>query len=301
MIPCMKSFENESLVLRGQRHYVRIWGHEGARKLFMLHGWGDTSITFQFLVDALVGDWQVFAPDWRGFGRSARGSDTYWFPDYLADLDALLRHYSPHEAVSLVGHSMGGNIACLFAGVRPSRVSHVVSLDAFGLPERVSEEAPGRYEKWLNQLAAPQTFRSYPDVEAFARRMMRDNPRLSLEKARFLAGHMTESDGEGGVRVAIDPAHRHVNPVLYRRAEVESCWRRVNAPVLWLGQADPAWRRAMGVGDDLYRAGAACFRHFTEQTLTDTGHHLHHDQPVQVAASIEAFLNDFLPPSGTST
>ncbi len=292
MMKDMKPFESLFLDLRGQRHHVRSWGRIGARKLFMLHGWGDTSVTFQFLVDALAGDWHVLAPDWRGFGQSARGADAYWFPDYLADLDALLRHTCPREPVALVGHSMGGNIACLYAGIRPARLSHVVSLDAFGLPDRASEEAPGRYEKWLNQLAAPQAFRTYPDVDAFARRMLRDNPRLTPEKAMFLAGHMTEPDVEGGVRVAIDPAHRNVNPVLYRRSEVESCWRRVNAKVLWLGQADPAWRRGMGIADDVYRAGAACFKHFSEQSVPDAGHHLHHDQPAQVAMAIETFLND---------
>jgi len=35
------------------------------------------------------------APDWRGFGGSSGDALTYWFPDYLADLDHLLMHYSP--------------------------------------------------------------------------------------------------------------------------------------------------------------------------------------------------------------
>ena len=287
----MKPFRSTFIELRSVRHHVREWGEPGKRPLFLLHGWGDVSATFQFLVDALRGDWHVIAPDWRGFGATARACDAYWFPDYLADLDALLTHYSPHESVDLVGHSMGGNVACMYAGVRPARVHRLVSLDAFGLPERTPEEAPGRYEKWLKQLATPQGFRAYPDVDAFARRLMRDNPRLDADRARFLAEQMTEMDGEGGLRVAIADAHRNVNPVLYRRAEVEACWRRVAAPVLWLVQADPAWRRAMGVSDDMYRAGAACFRDFREIGIADSGHNLHHDQPQRVAAEIERFLS----------
>ena len=74
----------------------------------MLHGWMDVGASFQFLVDALVRDWFVIAPDWRGFGRSEWCPDGYWFFDYLADLEALLDHYSPGEPACVVGHSLGG-------------------------------------------------------------------------------------------------------------------------------------------------------------------------------------------------
>ena len=87
----MKLSRSEFVTVRGLRLHVRHWGNEGAPKLFMLHGWMDVAASFQFVVDALAGDWHVIAPDWRGFGHSDRsGADTYWFPDYVADLDALL-------------------------------------------------------------------------------------------------------------------------------------------------------------------------------------------------------------------
>jgi pimeloyl-ACP methyl ester carboxylesterase len=50
----------------------------------MMHGWMDVGASFQFVVDALQGDWHVIAPDWRGFGLSQRsgwiptGSRTTW-------------------------------------------------------------------------------------------------------------------------------------------------------------------------------------------------------------------------------
>ena len=287
----MKPSRSTFLELRGVRHHLREWGTPGAPQLILLHGWGDVSASFQFLNDALEAKWHVIAPDWRGFGLSARGGgDACWFPDYLGDLDALLAHCSPHRPANLVGHSMGGNVACLYAGVRPGRVARLVALDAFGLPDRPPEEAPGRYEKWLNELAAPAGFRSYPDVAAFARRMMRDNPRLDPVRAAFLAGHVTEPDGQGGVRLAADAAHRNVYPVLYRRSEAEACWRRASAPTLWVTQADPAWRRALGVSDAAYAAGRACFRNLREIALDDSGHNMHHDQPERLARIIEDFV-----------
>ncbi len=289
----MKTSRSRFVDVRGVRYHLREWGDEGAPKLFMLHGWMDASASFQFIVDALACGWHVIAPDWRGFGRSGWCGDAYWFPDYLADLDAILRLTEPDAPVRLVGHSMGGNVACMYAGARPARVAAVVALDAFGLADRRADEAPGRYEKWLNELAAPVSFRDYPDFDALARRLQRDNPRLPAERARWLAEHLGEEiQGEGGhvVRLAGDPAHRRVNPVLYRRAEAEACWRRATAPVLWIEPDDAVLRRHLGVSDAAHEAARGCFRALRVVTLEGAGHNLHHEQPEAVARIIEDFL-----------
>ena len=145
-ILAMKSHRSEFINLRGLRTHVMHWGAEDAPKIFMQHGWMDVAASFQFVVDCLQQDWHVIAHDWRGFGLTERASaDCYWFADYLGDLDALLAHYSPDEPVNLVGHSMGGNVATLYAGVRPERVAKLVNLEGFGLPATQPEQAPERY------------------------------------------------------------------------------------------------------------------------------------------------------------
>ncbi len=69
------------------------------------------------------------------FGQtSTPQADHYVFADYLADLDMLLDHYAPGQAVDLVGHSMGGNVAMMYAGVRPERIRRLVNLEGFGMP-----------------------------------------------------------------------------------------------------------------------------------------------------------------------
>jgi pimeloyl-ACP methyl ester carboxylesterase len=211
----LKPSQSLFLELRGLRYHVRRWPGEGAPKLFLLHGWMDVSASFQFLVDALRGEWDVYAPDWRGYGLTQWGkADCYWFPDYLADLDFLLDELERKNPVNLIGHSLGGNVACMYAGVRPQRVAKLVNLEGFGLKPTRAEEAPGRYARWLEELQDRPSLRAYRDFDDLAARLRRSNPRLSLEKAQFLARHWGHGAGEQGVALRGDPAHKIVNPVL---------------------------------------------------------------------------------------
>ncbi len=89
----MRPFSTRIVPLRGVRYHLYVWGEAlpaEAPTLLCLHGWGDLGASFQFLADVLPADWRILAPDWRGFGRSQHNVGPYWFPDYLADLDALL-------------------------------------------------------------------------------------------------------------------------------------------------------------------------------------------------------------------
>ncbi|WP_296001012.1 alpha/beta hydrolase [Rugamonas sp.] len=290
----MQASRSEFLTVRGLRCHVRHWGRDGAPKLFMLHGWMDVSASFQFVVDQLRGDWHVIAPDWRGFGLSQRGGgDTYWFPDYLADLDAILRHYAPEQAVNLLGHSMGGNVAGLYAGARPERIRKLINLEGFGLRDTTPEQAPARYAQWLDELLAPPEMRAYPTLAAVAARLQKTNPRLSDERAAFLAPHWSARNDAGQWDILGDPVHKRASPLLYRIEEVLACWRRITAPVLWVEADDTAmWQwmgpkpaarieidRRLGQLADLRRA-----------MMADAGHMLHHDQPAALAALIEDFL-----------
>ena len=161
--------------VRGLRYHVRRWAASrpaGAPKMVLLHGWMDVSASFQFFVDALCGDWDVYAPDWRGYGLTEWGkADCYWFPDYIADLDVLLDRIQSAFPVNLVGHSLGGNVAALYAGVRPDRVAKLVNLEGFGMPPTRAEDAPRRYARWLDELRARPGLRPYEDFAELAARL----------------------------------------------------------------------------------------------------------------------------------
>jgi len=287
----MKKSASEFVTLQGVRHHVRTWGDPAAPMLLWLHGWGDMSATWQFVVDGLKQDWRILAPDWRGCGLSEWINRTYYFTDYLLDLDSLVEHFSPNAPVSLVGHSMGANIACLYAGIRPERIVKIVNLEGMGLLRRPPEDAPGSYLKWMNQMRVPPTFRHYNNRQELADRLCKYNPRLTPARAVFLAKHLGLDDPAGGIRTGLDPYHRYLNPVLYRLDEAMACWRQITAPVLSVSADDSVlFRHFFKPDSDDYRNRVACYADIKEVRLTDCGHNLQHDQPQRVAQLIEEFL-----------
>ena len=290
----MKSSRSEFIPIRGLPYHIRHWGNENAPKLFMVHGWMDVGASFQFVVDCLQRDWHVIAPDWRGFGLTKNpGVDCYWFADYLGDLDAILHHYSPEQSVNLLGHSMGGNVVCMYAGVRPARINKLINLEGFGLPATQPSQAPGRYAKWLDELRDPPTMRPYATQADIVARLQKTNPRLTDERAVFLSGHWAAQNTQGEWQILGDSAHRLVSPILYRVEEVLACWQAISAPVLWVEADDTEAWRWMGPKEKARIEIDRRIRfipNVTTSIIQEAGHMLHHDQPEALAQVIEKFL-----------
>jgi len=290
----MKLSRSEFLTIRRLRYHIRHWGDAGAPKLFMVHGWMDVSASFQFMVDCLKKDWHVIAPDWRGFGLTESAhSDTYWFNDYLGDLDAILDHYAPDEAINLLGHSMGGNVVTTYAGVRPQRIARLINLEGVGMPASRPEQAPRRIEKWLNELRTPPTMRSYGSQAEVAARLQKTNPRLSDERAAFLSGHWARETAPGVWDILGDPAHKGISPLLYQRDEIMACWARIEAPTLYIEASDTDLWRWMGAREEArleIDRRIATIPKVTSRMIENAGHMLHHDQPEILADIIEGFL-----------
>lgn len=291
----MHDSRSEFITVRGLRYHIRHWGSESAPKLFMAHGWMDVSASFQFVVDCLQQDWHVIAPDWRGFGQTDNGgSDCYWFADYLGDLDAILQHYSPEAPVRLLGHSMGGNVVTLYAGVRPERVAKLINLEGFGMPASKPEQAPGRYRKWLAELATTPALRGYATQAEVAQRLQKTNRRLTDARAAFLSDHWAAQDAAGAWQILGDAAHKLSSPVMYRVEEVMACWQGITAPVLWVEADDTDVWRWMGPKDQArieIDRRIAFIPSVKTVMLADAGHMLHHDQPEKLAQVLEDFLS----------
>ena len=297
--------QSQYVLVRGLRYHVHTWGQPQDATperppLVMVHGWMDVGASFQFVVDALAavegpGRW-IIAPDWRGFGHTATpGLDSYWFPDYLADLDALLAALAPaaqHPQVDLLGHSMGGNIVMHYAGLRPQRIRRLVNLEGFGLPETRPDEAPARLLKWLDELQTPARLQTYDSLAAVARRLMKNNPLLPADKAAWLAPQWSAPAADGRWHILGDPAHKRANPVLYRLEEVLAVWRRITAPLLWAegDRTDISQWWGQRYRRSEFEARLACVPQVQRVLLSPCGHMLHHDQPEELAAQLQRFL-----------
>jgi pimeloyl-ACP methyl ester carboxylesterase len=280
----------EFLDVRGLRYATRHWGPADAPVVFMLHGWMDSSATFQFLVEALKQEWHVIAPDWRGYGQSEWLGRPYWFPDYYGDLEVLVQHYSPEHPARLVGHSMGANIAAIYASARLQRVAQVVMLDFLGLMATEAKDAPRQLGKWLDHLHDAPELRAYPDHAALQRRMQSVNPRLTPERTEFLAKALSRVREDGKIEMACDPWHKVPAPILYRIDDQMACWHTIEAPVLMLVSDDGFVHERFGDDPAERERRLAVFRNLQVETITECSHNLQHDQPEKVAEALERFL-----------
>lgn len=304
MYQTQRAFRTEFVRIRTLDYHVRLWGQAvpGTAPLVLAHGWMDVGASYQFVVDAFSEAFaqgrQIIAPDWRGFGLSVLPApcDHYQFADYLADLDQLLDHYAGGTPVDLVGHSMGGNVAMMYAGVRPERIRRLVNLEGFGLPATRPAQAPRRYAQWIDEIRklerGEMTLKAYGDVTGVAQRLMKTNRRLTEDKAQWLAQHWARPNAQGQWEILGDPAHKITSAQLFRLDEALALYEAITAPVLAVEASDDSlgqwWAGKYAL--DEYHQRLTHVRDCRIAVVQDAGHMLHHDQPVQLAGLIEQFL-----------
>ena len=262
----------------------------------------DVAASWQFMVDAFSEDFvsqrPIVAMDWRGYGLTESPStDSYWFPDYLADLDALLDALYPGQAIDLVGHSMGGNVVMMYAGSRPDRIRRLVNLEGFGMAATRPAQAPGRMGQWLDELKAQRDgakdLKPYADAAGVAARLMKTNRRLGADKANWLATHWAQPGDDGLWRILGDAAHKVINPYLFHVEEALEMYRRISAPVLAVEAADDSlsqwWKGRYTLAE--FHERLKSVPSLEKAVIQDAGHMLHHDQPQELAKMLQKFFN----------
>ncbi|MSP54433.1 MAG: alpha/beta hydrolase [Myxococcales bacterium] len=294
--------EGEDLTAAGSEPTVSVF----------LHGYLEQAGSWEGVAQALPG--LRIALDQRGHGRSDHNPPgaSYLFADYVADVDALLDAVSPDRAVRLVGHSMGGTIATLYAGARPARVASVVCLDGLGLADGVtgsaivdSDPVSERMVRFLDgsRTSVPQ-HRPMPDLLAAAARLQATHPRIGPDWARRLAERGTSpappasgspsSPGSRDESVvwSFDPVHRVRSPIPYRHAHHIPLLRRVHCPVLSLHPQWPVFDTA-----DV----ALLEREIPDvrvETIPNTSHMMPLEEPASITARILAFWRATAPAPG---
>ena len=304
MYTVLRPSRSEFVAIRNLPYHVQIWGEPAPDKtpLVMVHGWMDVAASYQFVVDAFAQDHYIIAPDWRGFGKTPSAAapghcaDNFWFPDYMADLDFLLDHYAPNQTVNLVGHSLGGNVALLYAGVRPERIRRLINLEGFGMPASKPEQAPKRYATWMDELKklhrGEMDLKAYDSVSGVARRLMKTNPRLSQDKADWLAQHWAQENAQGQWSIMGEPGHKISGANLFRVDEVLALYQCATMPVLSVEASDDSlglWWKGKFTLDQFHERIQAIPK-LEIAVIQDAGHMMHHDQPQALAALIERFM-----------
>ncbi len=284
--------KTQKLTVRGLEFHIQEWGDSNLPKLFMLHGWMDCGATYKYVVPQLEKHFHIIAPDLRGFGETEHDPNGYWFPDYLADLEVILNHYAPTGQVDLVGHSMGGNIALMYAGIRAERVGRVLSLEGLGLPPSEPSEAVGKYQQWMQQVLSDEPSKVYPSADILKHSIYKINPSLPDHIIEDLAELWGKPFGDdGAVMLKHDHKHRNVNPIRYNFDDAIEIWKGVQAKTglvmaseskLYshfskIGRIEEA-RTALGVNDDNY------------YLVENSNHMLHLEQPEDTAKLILDFF-----------
>ena len=136
-------------------HYVD-WGNPDAPPLLLLHGGRDHCRNWDWVAAALRRDWHVLAPDLRGHGDSQWSSDgNYTLAAFIYDLAQLI-HQQELAPVTIVGHSLGGNIALRYSGIYPDNVRRLVAIEGVGAsPEKTAERGrvplAERIQEWIEE------------------------------------------------------------------------------------------------------------------------------------------------------
>ncbi len=240
--PSISSQRSKYINIRGLQYHVQSWGDPKLPTLIALHGWMDCGASFAYIASELEQQFHIIAPDLRGFGDTEHCSQGYWFPDYIADLDALVDLYSPNEPINLLGHSMGGNIVLMYAGIRPERVSNVISLDALGIANTSPEDSPQKYRQWLQQSSSLKKQKTYANLAEFEHAIQTNNPTLSVDVIQFLANSWSKpikDDPSSEQRILKhDRKHRHTNPIRYNHDDIFAMWKQITANICLIMASD---------------------------------------------------------------
>ncbi|XP_055060668.2 serine hydrolase-like protein [Misgurnus anguillicaudatus] len=276
--------------VRGQ-----VWGPAHGRPVLCLHGWADNSGTFNRLIPLLPNDWRFVAIDFAGHGLSSHRAAGcfYLFTLYVADVRRVIEALQ-WKRFSIIGHSMGGNVAGMFSALYPEMVESLVILDSYGfLPTKMNSimdymqqgiDGIVQYEKG----SAERTEKVYT-YENAKQRLMAANRFLSEESADILLERAVR-EVEGGVVFNRDFRINLRNVAMVTLEQSLFMQTKIQARVMLLKASqgfDKQFPFHYGYADALQKG-------WLEQKATivdvEGDHHVHLNNPETVAPLITDFL-----------
>ncbi len=270
-------------------HYVD-WGNPSAPPMLLIHGGRDHCRNWDWVAQPLRDDYHIIAPDLRGHGDSewARGGQ-YALIDYVLDIAQLLDQLQLFP-ITIIGHSLGGAIACQYSGIYPDRVKQLVAMEGLGPPPEVIRHRPAhvRMHRWVEQMQAyaGRHPRRYPDLDSAVQRMQEANKHLSAEQAYHLTLHGTSRNEDSTYSWKFDNYVRQHSPYEFNMDEARRLWGRITCPTL-LVRGTESWAT-----DPETDGRASAFRRAQCVDIADAGHWMHHDQLATFLRVTRNFLQE---------
>jgi pimeloyl-ACP methyl ester carboxylesterase len=271
-------------------HYVD-WGNVGAPPLILVHGGRDHCRNWDWVAQRMRKDYHVIAPDLRGHGDSEwSATGQYSMAGYVYDLAQLI-HQQRLAPVTIIAHSLGGNISLRYAGIYPENVKRLVAIEGLGPSPKMMQERRGRsikdrMRKWIDDQrhVSGRLPRRYATLEDAFKRMHEENKHLSPEQARHLTQHGVNQNEDGTYSWKFDNYVRLNPPYDMRQREVEELWANITCPTL-LVYGKESW--ASNPQED---GRIQHFRNARVESFERAGHWVHHDRLDEFMRTVQSFL-----------
>ena len=288
--PTSQSFISQRLRL----HYVD-WGNSEKPPLLLVHGGRDHCRNWDWVAQGLRDEWHCVAMDHRGHGDSEWVSDgNYTATDMIYDVVQMIRQLDisgSGRPVTILAHSMGGNVCLRVAALFPELVSKLVVIEGLGPSPAVQadlEKTPyrERLREWVEKkhASAGRVPRRYATIDQALERMREENTYLTEAQARHLTVNGVNRNEDGTYSWKFDPHLNNWQPHDAERVGIEELWGAIQCPTLLLYGAD-SW--ASNPEQD------GRLKHFNTAEVIEfenAGHWLHHDQFDRFMTTLREFL-----------
>lgn len=265
------------ITLRGLSNH-----NTGAPLLLCLHGWLDNSASFLPLTPFLQ-EYHVVVIDLPGHGLSDhRSADAYYhFSDWLSDLHALITHQK-WSNITLVGHSMGGMIACAYSASFPEHVKQLVLFDSMGFITTNEEETCTQLRQGLlSRTKAPKKAKYFPSIDLAVQARLHVSD-LQYEHAELIIKRNVQESPQG-YSWRYDKKLQLISPYRFSKKQADNLLANITCRCLFIGSESELIKSAIFDFSPLFK-NISCY-HLVG------GHHVHMEKPLQVSKILRNFLN----------
>jgi pimeloyl-ACP methyl ester carboxylesterase len=251
--------------------------------ILAIHGWLDNAASFIPLMNELP-DFNWTAIDLPGHGNSYHRPPHchYHFIDWISDLISVIKVKYNNEPVVIVGHSLGGMLATVLAGVYPELVKKLVVIDAVGLVTQNEDAADIR--KALDSRVAQSKKKKTKHISLSVAVKARSNAgNIKLTSAELLVTRNITEIGDG-FQWKTDQRLRTSSPVRLSEQQSISIIQHIKAPTLLCIAKD---------GYEMVKVGYKKYKiHYPNLITKDVlgAHHCHMDEPINTAMEIKRFI-----------